>query len=83
MAQGPQLLPPDPATSRVLEAVAVTSGVDPLELPPLYDVVDPDKLDALVASMSDGEITFTYAGYEVTVDGGNGVEVSEPSSSTE
>lgn len=83
MAQGSQLVPLDSATSRVLEAVAVTSGVDPLELPPLYDVVDPDKLDALVASTTDGKVSFTYAGYEVTVDGGSGVEVSAPSPSTD
>lgn len=71
------MLPPDSTTSRVLEAVAVTSGIDPLELPPLYDVLDPDALDVLVVSMSDGKLSFTYAGYRVEVDADGEVRLLE------
>lgn len=57
---------------RVVQAVATTTDTDPLELPTLYDAVDPDALASLVEGMSDGEVVFAYAGCEVTVtyDGG-------------
>lgn len=52
---------------RVVQNVANTTDSDPLELPPLYDAVDPDALDTLVGRMSDGVVSFTYAGHVVTV----------------
>lgn len=35
------------ATETVIWALAEAVGVDPVELPPLYDYVDPDALNAL------------------------------------
>ncbi|WP_252699659.1 HalOD1 output domain-containing protein [Natronosalvus vescus] len=67
----------------VVEAVAEAEGVDPLELsPPLYDVIDPDALDQVFAPTSmesrmEGEVTFSYNGYEVTVCGDGYVTVEE------
>lgn len=59
----------------VLEAVARAAGVQALELPPLYDAVDPDALERLFAGVA-GEtrvgslcVQFEYAGYVVTVRG--------------
>ena len=56
-------------------------GVDPVDLtPPLYDAIDTDALDKLVATTStspqaDLDVTFTYQGYNITVaDGGVTVE---------
>lgn len=40
---------------------------DPIDLPPLYDSVDPDALDRLAESST---IQFEYAGYNITVDSG-------------
>jgi len=55
------------STSAVM-AVADRLGVDPREMDePLHDLVDPDALDTLVASMDDGHVTFTMAGYRVRV----------------
>lgn len=52
----------------VVSAVADREGVDPSTLePPLYEAVDTDALDMLFRSGS-GEVSFTYAGYRVTVD---------------
>jgi len=56
----------------VVEAVAAHEGVDPLDLPPLYDAVDPSALDTLFAprpdgSVRDGQLSFRFAGYDVTV----------------
>lgn len=69
----------------VIEAVARAEGVEPTELtPPLYEIVDPDTLDALFASPStgglrDGRLTFTYNRSEVTVSGDGYVSVDAQS----
>jgi hypothetical protein len=60
---------PTTPTDAVVQAVAAVRGVDPTELTePLYDVVDPEALDALLAS-SNGEMTvsFRYGGHVVRV----------------
>ena len=64
----------------VVEAVAESMGVSPLELdPPLHRVVDPDALDDLFrpsrAATESPRVSFTYAGHEVTVHGRGDVEV--------
>lgn len=57
----------------VVTAVAKAAEADPTELPPLYEAVDPDALDKLLggglgrSGGQDGYLTFTYAGYSVTV----------------
>lgn len=67
----------EPSTA-VVEAVASAGGWEPTAVPePLYDVVDPDALDAFVASTDDAEVSFTYMGYEVTVAGDGGVTVDD------
>lgn len=58
----------------VVTAAAAARGTDPVDLPPLYDSVDADALNALVDGAVDrpdavnGRVSFSYAGYEVTVD---------------
>jgi hypothetical protein len=57
----------------VIEAVADVAGCEQTELDPLYDSVDPDALDTIIEgdrqTVLDGmtTVTFTLAGYEVTV----------------
>lgn len=34
-------------TEVIIDAIATAAGVDPLELPPLYDFVDPDAVNKL------------------------------------
>ncbi|WP_135828644.1 HalOD1 output domain-containing protein [Halorussus halobius] len=70
----------------VVEAVAESMGVSPLELdPPLHRVVDPDALDDLFgptgAATEPTRVSFTYAGHEVTVQGRGDVEVRPASES--
>lgn len=55
------------ASERVIQRVATATESDELDLPQLYDVIDPDALDTFIEQLADGQITFTYAGYEVTV----------------
>lgn len=65
----------------VVEAVAEAEGVDPLELtPPLFEVIDPDALDQVFAptptdGRMEGQVTFSYKGYNVTVHGDGYVSV--------
>lgn len=57
-----------PVSLRVVDEIADKEGTSPLELEPLYDVVDPDALDALFQSDSaEGTFEFTYHGYHVVV----------------
>nr|WP_226007851.1 HalOD1 output domain-containing protein [Natrinema salinisoli] len=61
----------------VVSAVAEAEGVDHVDLPPLYNVIDPEALNALFTSDSGGVSTveFEYAGYAVVVRGEGTVEV--------
>lgn len=55
----------------VVDALADAEDVDPLELEPLYEVIDPDALDSLFAPADDderaGRVQFRTAGYRVEV----------------
>ena len=70
----------DGETSRaVVAAVAEAAGTAPTALPSLTDVVDPDALDALFSGdRTDGEVSFRYAGYRVTVTADRRVTVVDP-----
>lgn len=60
----------------VVLAVSAILGRDPVSLPPLGEVVDPDSLNKIFDSQFDGmprtggRVTFTYADCHVTVDNG-------------
>lgn len=57
----------------VVSAVAEREQVPAHELPPLYDSVDPDALEALFRHSPRDDslaVSFAYAGYEVTVRSG-------------
>lgn len=69
-------VPFDPTSDDVVEvvvrAVAVIQNVEPTELPPLENAVDPDALSAIFgsdseASTTDVQVTFVYEGLEITV----------------
>ncbi|AGB36627.1 HalOD1 output domain-containing protein [Natronococcus occultus] len=54
----------------VIEAVAGATDSDPLNLPPLYESVDPDALNTLFNGSETGtQVAFEYAGLEVVVQG--------------
>ncbi|MFB6171621.1 MAG: HalOD1 output domain-containing protein [Haloarculaceae archaeon] len=57
-------------------AVAAVEDVDPTDLPPLGETLDPSALDDLVRSLpAGGSVQFTYAGHLVTVRSGGGIVV--------
>lgn len=57
--------------SAITCAISRATGVSVTELEPLWEYMDPDALQAFVASMRDREtetsITFQYEGHDVTV----------------
>lgn len=62
----------------VVSAVAEVLNEDPLELPPLNEVVNPEALNALFTSrpgITVDSVEFQYAGCEVAVLGDGGVQV--------
>ena len=67
---------------QIVDFVAKREHTDPLELPPLYDAVDPDALDDLFESghqngtAQSGRIEFQYNGYTVIVEFDNGPEIT-------
>ncbi|UTF55623.1 HalOD1 output domain-containing protein [Natronosalvus rutilus] len=58
---------------QIVDGVAALEGTDPLELPPLYDVVEPDALESIFSPTISGtarvgRIEFPYAGHTITVE---------------
>lgn len=72
--------PGENVAEAVVRVVAEATGDDREELPPLYEAIDPDALNAVFASTpgterSAGDVTFGYAGREVTVNAASEVVV--------
>lgn len=69
-------------SQRVISAVADAREKSPLELPPLYSVIDPDALDTLFDSggvggqSGPGRVVFMFGGCEVVVRSDSGVTVT-------
>ena len=59
----------------ILDSIAEREDTDPLDLPPLYEVVDTDALTALLRGGSMVSASFEYHGYEVGVDSDGGVSI--------
>lgn len=68
-----------PLPMAIVERIAARENVDPLELPPLHDAVDTDALTALFSMPEPraDNVTFSYHGYEVTVEGPEKIQVEE------
>lgn len=71
----------DGVSIAVVTAVAARRGVEPTELPPLYEWVDPDALDALFEPTTTGgprrgRLSFTYDGHEVVLECDDGVAIT-------
>lgn len=77
-----------PVSFDVIAAIADAEGVDPVEIEPpeyqpLYEVVNPEALDALFETRENGmprtagRIEFPYCGYHVVVSSDGEVDVSD------
>jgi len=69
----------DSLTETIVLALSDVTGLDPLELPPLYDAVDVDALEQLFDRGGDVEVQFVVADCEVTVRGRDDVTVTPTS----
>jgi hypothetical protein len=67
----------DRASIGVVEAVATATNRNAGTLPQLGHVIDPDALDDLLDRGEDVELSFEYAGTEVTVHGDGTVFVTD------
>ena len=71
-----------PPSIQIINAVSDAADCPLEELEPLYDAIDPDALDRLYTPTyhgdvrSDGEVIFSYAGYQVVVDSSGTVELT-------
>ncbi|WP_227356209.1 HalOD1 output domain-containing protein [Haladaptatus salinisoli] len=69
-------------SERVITAVAATKDTNPIDLDPLYEVIEPDALndlykrDELGRAISPERVEFTYCGCRVVIEGENPVTVS-------
>ncbi|MWV40867.1 HalOD1 output domain-containing protein [Natrialba sp. INN-245] len=57
-----------PAIVTALDRIAAREDRDLAALPPLYEVVDPGALAAVLESSADVTVRFAYAGYRVVID---------------
>ena len=72
----------EPTARVVVMAVAATSDEPVMELPSLYESIDPDVLDALFPeSATDGSIAFSYNDFLVVVTATDTVQVYDEASS--
>lgn len=62
---------PVSVSNAILKRIVTTTDRDVTELPPIYDAIDPDALEALIDSCttSTASVTFHYHGFRVTVTG--------------
>ena len=58
-------------TTTILEEIAVAENVSVLDLPPLYDVIEPDSLNRLLEHGTDVSVNFSYFGYCVSIENGD------------
>lgn len=56
-----------PPSETVLRALRTVREEPPTEMKPLYEVIDPDALDALFRGPNPGTVTFEYGEYTVVV----------------
>lgn len=77
----------DPSSVRdlstvLVQALADVKGVDPIEIPRLNDVVDPDAMNAIFRAKPDGtpreggRLAFTLSGAEVVVHGDGRIQIT-------
>lgn len=72
----------DGVSIAVVYGVAAKRGVDPLEVAPMYDWIDPEALDALfdptaatTAGGRDRHVEFRYDGHDVTISATDDLEI--------
>jgi len=68
---------PSSPSQAIVMGIAERKGVNPTQMPPLYEMVDPEALDGLFQNEQSGQVMFEYAGYEVIVHGNGYIDIHE------
>ena len=66
-----------PTSTAVVEAVAAATNARPEDMPPLFDVVDPDALERIFNQTGTGVVAFRYCGRLVGVHADGRIVVHE------
>lgn len=66
----------------IVKAIATVKGVSPMEVPPLYDSVDPDAVESLFEHSDSHRIQFRHAGFDVVVTASGEIKLSSIDGST-
>lgn len=71
--------PAETPVQTVIDAVSTAENIDPCRLPPLYEAIDPNALNALFAGRerTNGTVVFHYNGYRITVTSDDTVTMEE------
>lgn len=73
---------PPAISERLIDRVATYTDTDPLELPPLYDTIDPESLDDCIENLDGVGLSFHYAGVAVAVDSDGDITLDDPATAT-
>ena len=65
-----------PLAESVVNVIANVKGVDPLDIPPLYDSVDLDAVEALLEDTDTQQIQFRHAGFDVVVTSSGDIKIN-------
>lgn len=75
-----------PPSMAVIATLAEVTGLDPVDLDPLYSTIDPDALDSLVCvrngSHGDSHVSFRHENHSITVQSYGVVTVTPESGPT-
>ncbi|KAB1185049.1 MULTISPECIES: HalOD1 output domain-containing protein [Haloferax] len=65
----------EPLSTNVVLSIAAIEDIRPTQLPPLAQTIDPDALDTVFKCSDDAVLSFSYAGYRVTLDALGSLEI--------
>jgi hypothetical protein len=72
-------------SEKVVTKLAAAKGIDPTEVEPLFNSLDPDALDIIFENLAQGpdreqgKVEFTHAGHSITVRADGSVAIDKSS----
>ncbi|WP_410767665.1 HalOD1 output domain-containing protein [Haloferax sp. DFSO60] len=65
----------EPLGTSLVLCIASIKNTLPTQLPPLARTIDPDALDAIFADAQNARLSFSYAGFDITIDSNDSIEL--------
>lgn len=66
----------EPISTNVVLSIAAIENIRPTQLPPLAQTIDPDALNTVFECSDDAILSFSYAGYRITLDALGSIEIA-------